>query len=193
MCTGKYSLNLPIFNLPCSESPSESLLRTWPHCTALCTSGQAGTDAKAQLLDLTAPTTKSPAGFLTQSAVPVPDLSVLQHLAGVPVEVGGCDVFQGVVLEGRRGGVELPPRVHQGDGEGRAVPGRGADGAHPLGWRVCRQRVPLKAAVVPSATTPAEKGVCQHHTNALGKGKMQISNQQSWGSDDFSGGGKAGS
>lgn len=88
--------------------------------------------------------------------MPVPHLSVLQHLAGIPVEVGGGDIFQGVVLEGRRGGVELPPRVHQGDGQGRAVPRRGADGAHPLGRRLRRQRLPLKAAVFPSATTPAE-------------------------------------
>lgn len=91
--------------------------------------------------------------------MPVPNLSVLQHLAGVPVEVGGCDIFQGVVLEGWRGGVELPSGVHQGDCQGRAVPGRGADGAHPLGRRLRWQRFPLKAVVFPSATTPADRGI----------------------------------
>lgn len=96
---------------------------------------------------------------LTKPAVPVPDLSVLQHLAGVPVEVGGGNIFQGVVLEGWWGGVELPAGVHQGDGEGRAVPGRGADGANPLGRRLCRQRLPVKAAVFPPAITPAQTGI----------------------------------
>lgn len=91
--------------------------------------------------------------------MPVPDLSVLQHLAGVPVEVGGGNIFQGVVLKGWWGGVELPAGVHQGDGEGRAVPGRRADGANPLGRRLCRQWLPLKAAVFPPAITPAETGV----------------------------------
>lgn len=91
--------------------------------------------------------------------MPVPDLSVLQHLVGVPVEVGGGNIFQGVVLERWWGGVELPTGVHQGDGEGRAVPGRGADGANPLCWRLCGQWFPLKAAVFPPEMTPAETGI----------------------------------
>lgn len=89
--------------------------------------------------------------------MPVPNLPVLQHLAGVSVEVGGGDVFQGVVLEGRRGGVELPAGVHQGDAEGRAVPWRGADGAHPLGRGLCRQRLSLEAVVFSSASTPTDR------------------------------------
>lgn len=108
---------------------------------------------------------------------------MLQHLAGVPVEMRGGNIFQGVVLKGWWGGVELPAGVHQGDGEGRAVPGRRADGANSLGRRLCRQRLSLKAAVFPPAITPAETGVPYHPINVLRK--MQIWHLQGLGSNDF--------
>lgn len=138
-----------------SASPSAFLLLTSCYLTFSLTSLQ---NLSTFLWDTPRITTQSPAELLTEPAMPVPDLPVLQHLARVSVQMGGGDVFQGVVLEGRWGGVELPTRVQHWDAECWAVPGRGADGAHTLGRRLRRQRLSLKAAVIPSVTTPRDTG-----------------------------------
>lgn len=146
-----------------SASPSVFLLLTF-HC--LMFSLTCLQNPSTFLGDTPRITTQSPAELLTEPAVPVPDLPVLQHLAGVSVQMGGGDVFQGVVLEGWWGGVELPAGVQHWDAECWAVPGRRADGAHTLGRRLRRQRLPLEAVIIPSVTTPRDRDLLVLHEQA---------------------------
>lgn len=45
--------------------------------------------------------------------------------------------------------MELAPGVHEGHGEGRAVPGGWADGAHSLGRRFWSDGVSVEAVLFP--------------------------------------------
>jgi len=68
----------------------------------------------------------------TRQPGPVFELADLQHALAVLAvqDVRRRDVVQGVVLQGRRGRVELGA---EGQRVGGAVSGGGADGANPLG------------------------------------------------------------
>lgn len=83
----------------------------------------------------------------------VAHIPLFQELVGVSVQVGSCDVFQGVVLEWRWGWMELPSRIHEGESQGRAVPRSWTNGAHSLGRRLRRERVSLKTIFFSSVWT----------------------------------------